>query len=363
MKKGLFGLVILVLIASLAVFMVACGNDGTVTVTPSEGDPATQSPSAGENTGTQTPAADPEPVAITKDAFFAELDKRESDTRADPARQYVMAEGRYFHQEAERDDIDEVGFGSFKYTDSAVAVTMYISAKGMSLYENLFCSDILKRRVEEFPDKAEFFQDGEELIFTIVDAINTYGERVYYKMILNAEGYEIYRKEAYYNGDDFIENTEFTLLSFAKEVEEDAFLEWILNRGFDITYASAEVTVLKNGAGDIDGTHTGTFAITYDDPERENRTANLTVLENGSTVEVVTVLGYHRKLVRFLENSSFKSATFASDGSKRYVTMTFNGGMNVQYIFDKDGYLLYSYERQTASFWTEIKVAKYNRAA
>ena len=353
MKKGLFGLVILVLIASLAVFMVACGNDGTVTGTPS----------AGENTGTQTSEADPAPVAITKDAFFAELDKRESDTRADPARQYAMAEARYFHQEAERDDIDEVGFGSFSYTDSAVAVTMYISAKGMNLYENLFCSDILKRRVEEFPDKAEFFQDGEKLIFTIVDAINTYGEKVYYKMILNAEGYEIYRKEAYSNGDDLIENTEFTLLSFAKEVEEDVFLEWILNRGFDITYASAEVTVLKNGAGDIDGTHTGTFAITYDDPERENRTANLTVLENGSTVEVVTVLGYHRELVRFLEYSSFKSATFASDGSKRYVTMTFNGGMNVQYIFDKDGYLLYSYEKQTASFWTEIKVAKYNRAA
>ena len=361
MKKGLFGLVILVLIASLAVFMVACGNDGTVTGTPSEGDTATQSPSAGETTNTQTPAADPEPVAITKDAFFAELDKRESDTRADPARQYVMAEGRFFYQEAERDDIDEVGFGSFKYTDSAVAVNMYISAKGMNLYENLFRSDFLKRRVEEFPDKAEFFQDGEKLIFTL-DAINTYGEKVYYKVILNAEGYEIYRKEAYNNGDDLIENTEFTLLSFAKEVEEDVFLEWILNRGFDITYASAEVTVLKNGAGDIDGTHTGTFAITYDDPERENRTANLTVRENGSTVEVVTVLGYHRKLVRFLENSSFKSATFASDGSKRYVTMTFNGGMNVQYIFDKDGYLLYSYEKQTASFWTEIKVAKYNRA-
>ena len=340
MKKCLFGLIIMVLIASLAVFMVACS----------------------EATDTHNLAAHPAPVAITKDAFFTELDKRESDTRADPARQYVNAEGRYFYQEAGSEDVDEVGFGSFSYTDSAVAVTMYISAKGMNYYENLFCSDILKRRAEEFPDKAEFFQDGENLIFT-VDAITTGGERVYYKLILNAEGYEIYRKEAYSRGDDFIENTEFTLLSFAKEVEEDDFLEWILNRGFDISYTSAEVTVLKNGAGDIDGTHTGTFNITYDDPERENRTANLTVLENGSTVEIVTVLGYHRKLVRFLENSSFRSATFASDGSKRYVTITFNGGMNVQYIFDKDGYLLYSYEKQTASFWTEIKVAKYNKAA
>ena len=308
--------------------------------------------------------------ALTKDEFFAELEKREAATLADSDLHYATIDYKYIdtHSDIDLEDTDDVQYLTDQYEDAYAIV--FMDGRQQEL---LGLSDYLKSTLKNMPDAVKSLVEYEisknNLEFFIDTEYN--GVKMCLQYLFDENGYLIYRKESSGEGDN-ARVVEFTAKVYnkTKDLEVDAFLyklHELENYSYDrYRFATVSATNIEREGTNPQTTKTGDFELVYyvDSQGQELARARITN-EQGDVTTSVTVLGLSHMMSATVENAENGEYAVKRVGSNYDVTAEFDDAEShihiiAHYVFDMNGYAVYmSYQGE--GYATEFTATAYNK--
>ena len=129
-------------------------------------------------------------------------------------------------------------------------------------------------------------------------------------------------------------------------------------------YSALTYTLVKDGAGDIDGTYEGTAALSYNPDLSGKGHASFEVRANEVSTLSLQVLGFTKKVTSAFNIAPEERFEISRVGSDlvMYVSTTQAGTpIEVRYVFDNEGYVRYYLQKQ-GDLKEELTVSAYAKA-